>query len=135
MDTSKIYLVQGFFFQGGSLLEIEVRPGTGAEVVVRHNTIRSMYAGIIWYDDYEQRWKGSMDDCYGISHLDSIEFDETKFTFDKYYLGRDDSIHYTFNFDTHANMWLGGYAGEAVGTGNANCILTATSRQMLEAGR
>lgn len=129
-DQPVLYMLQGFFFQERTLLGLDMRSIDGAVAVVRCTQLRNMFAGAIGFDGSSFDWTGTMTDVYGVSTLDRINLHGFSLTFDKTYDGRDDPIHYSFH--KRDGLWVGGYNGELVGSGYANCILTPVPQQMFE---
>lgn len=123
------YMVQGFFFQEGESLGIAMKPIEGAVAVIRRGMARSMFSGLIWQDDFLDELTGEMSDPFGSSALEDVTLTDSEFTFVKKYERRTDSIFYRFH--PEGDFWVGKYTGERVGRGNANCILTPVSMQML----
>lgn len=127
------YLVQGFFFQHREYLGIGMRPGEGAVALIKSGVFRDMFAGMIHREEWLfGDWAGQLSDPVGQSVLTNVRLDDSRFSFDKQYDRRSDIIHYTFSPAPEGNFWVGGYEGDLVGKGSANCILTPIPEQLLQ---
>lgn len=133
--TASAYLVQGFYFQQRQLFRLGMKPGVGEAVVVDSALCRSMFSGVVWREDDWDEWQGFLSDPAGVSTLSSIELAPNKFSFEKQYEHRDDSIRYLFAAADTDQFWTGGYYGDAVGAGYANCIVTPLFDGMLQPPR
>ena len=126
-----IYLIQGFFFQKSTALNIDPYE---EKVTISEVTIRSMFSGIIGPDEKapeNETWVGTMMDRYGIARLNSVVFGMEHFAFVKVYEGRKDSIMYRFKKDRNG-FYQGTFEGEEVESGEARCVLTTVPDDFLE---
>lgn len=120
-----LYLIQGFFFQKQSWLDIGVgSDGEWPAVFIKRGLSRFMYSGVIYPDDRNILgvYAGQMFDHFGESLLSKVVIRPKEIKFIKKYDRRDDLIDYEFT--KHNGMWVGGYSGPVVGQGGAKCIIT-----------
>ncbi len=115
-------LVQGFFFQWNSGLDIAYRPEEGAVPVIRTALTQSMFAGAIWTEPESDQFVGHLSDRYGEATIFNISLTDQDLIFDKKYEHRKDVIHYILHLN--GLHWIGEYSGEATGNGLVRCILT-----------
>jgi hypothetical protein len=120
MPTQALYLVHGIFFEPELSLERRARTD-GLVVVVNHDTMCSVFSGVIYSDPHTGMLLGHLRDGYGKSKLYDIEIADEEFAFTKKYLDRSDLIRYRFRRE--GSQWVGGYEGTAVLTGTARCHL------------
>lgn len=118
------YLIQGFFYQKHSWLDIAHRSETegGAGVVIRGGLCRFMYSGVI-FPNFEEpdQLIGEMLDHFGESELLGVKITQEDVSFTKKYLQRSDYINYVFRKE--GELWVGEYFGSAVGRGDSKCIV------------
>lgn len=123
---SEYYLLQGFFFQPVNGLAIAFDPKEGPFVIIGKGLVSCMFAGAIWPsaggDPHEL--VGVMKDTPGDASLKVLKLTDEYLIFEKVYEHRDDTILYTFQKDAETGVWYGGYTGDAVGEGQAWCVLT-----------
>ncbi len=120
MADQVLYLVHGIFFQLQPTLGLGAREGD-LVVVVNHDTMYSLFSGIIFTDPESRMLTGQLRDEYGESKLYDIEITDEEFAFTKKYLDRRDLIRYRFRRE--GGQWVGGYEGTEVLTGTARCHL------------
>jgi len=116
------HLIQGFFFQGKSGLDVRFDTDIGARaVIVTVPEMQFMYAGAIWEEDGELT--GLIRDDFGHARLSEISISDTGIAFTKKYDDRNDLIHYKFT-KKDGNSWIGEYGGHDSGKGMARLFLT-----------
>ncbi len=129
------YLVQGFYFQRRETPGIAYVSIHGAVPVLREELVSDMFAGVIWWDELGM-WVGCLFDALGPSALVDIDndivVDGSLIHFEKYYVsGAGGRITYDFT-RREGGLWVGGYSGPFVGSGDANCVLTPVPEGMLQ---
>lgn len=129
-DQPTGYMIQGFFFQEGTYFDTAIVAIEGAVVVVRESMFRDLFSGLFGPSESGE-WTGTMLDSCGRSSLTNVWISPNHFGYDKRYEHRTDVVNYDFRL--HENgLWVGSYSGDAVGTGQATCILTPITKQMLK---
>lgn len=131
-ETPDVYLVQGFYFQERESFGVEIVAIDGAIPVIREEMVRCMFAGVIWWDEEIGMWLGNLLDSIGPSELEDIDVGGPVLYFEKNYTdGISGCITYQFT-QAPGGFWVGGYTGERVGSGDANCVLIPLPKGMLE---
>ena len=119
------FLINGFFYQKKRFLDVAVQSEVegGAAAFINSQLFRTMFAGIIYPDPDNQNFLiGQIMDHYGESFLNNVKLSEIELEFEKCYSHRCDTIKYEFTLNN--GIYMGRYSGEAVGGGEARCIIT-----------
>ena len=132
---AEAYLIQGFFFQQRQGLGVAMRPGEGAVAVVRRALYRDMFAGMFYRDPESvmEGLSGEMTDRFGRSQIHHAQITDSLFSFTKHYASGGHAIYYRFSRE--GAIWVGNFSGEAAGRGQATCVTTLVSEELLQPPR
>jgi len=126
--ASKLWLIQGVFFQNQSWLGIAMKPIEGAVAVINRALCQFQFSGIIELATEDNLGQGILNDVFGTADLTSVSISDTHLFFKKRYAQRDDAIDYQFSIQPDGT-WAGEYRGERVGSGKTRCVLTPVTKE------
>lgn len=117
-----MFFINGMFWQEGLVPYVGNDQIMGEVVMLGIKQTEALFSGVIGLLAYSGT-DGYLKDTFGESDVSDVKLSRTNLSFTKQYIHREDTISYSFTRGSD-DVWVGTWEGDAVGKGEAKCILT-----------
>lgn len=134
LESSKLYLISGFFWQEVSGLNVAFAPIEGAVAVIEKDTAPFHFGGVFW-DRGDGHFFGQMTDVHGQSELYDISLTKDFLRFKKLYLRYRGERLYAFDYILESQAdgtWKGAYELVTGISGPVRGTLTTVARETVK---